>query len=229
MSEPGAAVHVTGASTPGGPWYAVSGTSLAAPIIAGAIGLAGSVGAGEAQMIYQHAQTDPGALHHVRTGSNSPSCQSVLCRAGRGWNGPTGLGTPDGLAAFLPSGGVVDPHSPDIAVSVAGGALQLSRGFTAQLGLRNENPFAVSGTFELRRTLSVGGSLRTIVFATGKLGFGPLGANKETVTVAPGYRGLLQRLGTVAAYAVLDVHGPAGGAATESTRIVLRAPHGAQS
>jgi hypothetical protein len=229
MSEPGAAVHVTGASTPGGPWYDVSGTSLAAPIIAGAIGLAGSVGGNEGQMIYQHAQSDPGALHHVTTGADSPSCHSVLCRAGRGWNGPTGLGTPDGLAAFLPSGGVVDPHSPDIAVSVPGGELRFAPGFTAQLALRNENPFAVSGTFELMRTLSVGGSLRTIVFATGKLGFGPLGANKETVTVAPGYRGLLQRLGTVNAYAVLDVRGPAGGAVTESTRIALRAPSSAQS
>ena len=87
---------------PGGPLFVASGTSVAAPIVAGAIGLAGSDGSKEAQLLYQRAKSNPGAFHHVSKGSNGPECRKAICKAGPGYNGPTGLGTPNGLAAFLP-------------------------------------------------------------------------------------------------------------------------------
>jgi hypothetical protein len=102
MADPGAIVRITGAGMPGGPWYAATGTSVSAPIIAGVIGLAGSVGSKEAQMLYQRAQSDPHAFHDVVKGANGPGCKTAICKAVRGYDGPTGLGTPNGLAAFLP-------------------------------------------------------------------------------------------------------------------------------
>jgi hypothetical protein len=103
VASPGAIVHITGAGTPGGPWYVAEGTSLAAPVIAGAIGLAGSVGSREAQMLYNRARTHPKDFHDIVSGRNGDSfCPSLICKAGRGYDGPSGLGTPNGLAAFRP-------------------------------------------------------------------------------------------------------------------------------
>jgi len=36
----------------------------------------------------------------VTSGSNGSFSVTDLCTAGPGWDGPTGLGTPDGAAAF---------------------------------------------------------------------------------------------------------------------------------
>ncbi len=104
MAAPGAIVHITGVSTKGGPWYVASGTSLAAPIIAGTIGLAGSMGANEIKTLYARAESDPRAFHDVVKGATASPCKNPICMAVRGYDGPTGLGTPHGLAAFLPPG-----------------------------------------------------------------------------------------------------------------------------
>ncbi|MHB8510757.1 MAG: S53 family peptidase [Actinomycetota bacterium] len=77
-------------------WFVVGGTSLSAPIIAGVYGLAGNstelTGASNA---YSHSKS----LYAVTSGNNG-SCGNSLCKAGKGWGGPTGLGTPKGLGAF---------------------------------------------------------------------------------------------------------------------------------
>ncbi|HEX6492937.1 MAG TPA: peptidase S8, partial [Candidatus Dormibacteraeota bacterium] len=41
-----------------------------------------------------------GNLNDVTSGSNGSCSPSVLCTAGTGWDGPTGLGTPNGIGAF---------------------------------------------------------------------------------------------------------------------------------
>jgi hypothetical protein len=72
------------------------GTSVASPIIAAVYGLAGNTGAlSYAESLYQN----PGSLFNVTSGSNG-NCGSYLCTAGPGYDGPTGLGTPNGTGAF---------------------------------------------------------------------------------------------------------------------------------
>jgi hypothetical protein len=39
------------------------------------------------------------SLNDVTSGSNG-SCGTYLCKAGSGYDGPTGLGTPNGIGAF---------------------------------------------------------------------------------------------------------------------------------
>jgi hypothetical protein len=38
-------------------------------------------------------------LYDVTSGTNG-SCGAPLCTAGKGWDGPTGLGSPNGVKAF---------------------------------------------------------------------------------------------------------------------------------
>jgi hypothetical protein len=76
-----------------GGWLVFGGTSAAAPIIGGVYALAGN----RAAPSYPYAHTS--ALFDITSGANG-SCGSYLCTAGVGYDGPTGLGTPNGAAAF---------------------------------------------------------------------------------------------------------------------------------
>jgi hypothetical protein len=107
-------------------WCTIAGTSLASPLIASTFALAGGANGVEypAQSLYENELKDPITLHDVTSGSNgecaSPfdeedglsgctvlqeaaSCsKEAICLAREGYDGPTGLGTPDGIAAFKP-------------------------------------------------------------------------------------------------------------------------------
>jgi subtilase family serine protease len=74
-------------------WMVFGGTSASAPIIAGAFALGGGTSPSEP---YGHT----GSLHDVTSGSNGNCSVAYLCTAGTGFDGPTGLGTPNGVAAF---------------------------------------------------------------------------------------------------------------------------------
>ncbi|BCJ36930.1 hypothetical protein Athai_44330 [Actinocatenispora thailandica] len=78
-------------------WAQYGGTSASAPIIAGVYADAGSPVAGSYPNSYPYAKAR--ALNDVTTGTNG-ACSNYLCQAGAGYDGPTGLGTPNGLAAF---------------------------------------------------------------------------------------------------------------------------------
>jgi subtilase family serine protease len=79
-------------------WFEVGGTSLASPLIAGTYALAGNA----ASVIYPAALAygHPAALHDITAGASTGSCNTSACKAASGYDGPTGLGTPNGLAGF---------------------------------------------------------------------------------------------------------------------------------
>ncbi len=87
-----------------GGWLIVGGTSASAPIIAGVYGLAANAATIKPGYPYRHA----GSLFDVTRGNNDLLHQAdgatcghdYLCQAKRGYDGPTGLGTPDGTGAF---------------------------------------------------------------------------------------------------------------------------------
>jgi subtilase family serine protease len=76
-------------------WLVFGGTSVASPIIASVFALAGGVTNYSATYPYSHATS----LFDVTSGSNG-SCGTILCNATIGWDGPTGLGTPNGTGGF---------------------------------------------------------------------------------------------------------------------------------
>ena len=79
-------------------WSEYGGTSAAAPIIAGVYASAGTPAANTYPNSYPYAQA--GALNDVTAGNNGTCSPAALCTAGPGYDGPTGLGTPNGLTAF---------------------------------------------------------------------------------------------------------------------------------
>ncbi len=108
----------------GAGWTTIGGTSVASPIIAATFALAGGAGGVDypAATLYSHAGSS--ALHDVLEGGNG-ECKGVytqgcsgslgspldcgptftICHAATGYDGPTGVGTPAGIAAFQPAGG----------------------------------------------------------------------------------------------------------------------------
>ncbi len=115
-------------------WTTIGGTSVASPIVASTFALAGGAGRDEdgqaveypARTLYESLGADPGALHDVVSGSNGvcsggfseaglSSCSAVeaaqscseeaICLARTGYDGPSGVGTPAGVAAFQPPTG----------------------------------------------------------------------------------------------------------------------------
>ncbi|MGW4356086.1 S8 family serine peptidase [Nocardia sp. NPDC004582] len=101
-------------------WMVMGGTSVSAPLIAGIYGANGrTVTYGSDP--YRHLS----ALFDVTSGTNR-KCGGYLCTAATGYDGPTGLGTPNGPGAF--PGGTVQKvlpftglHQPlGVAVDAAG-------------------------------------------------------------------------------------------------------------
>jgi hypothetical protein len=92
------AVYLTYGSQGKG-WQRYGGTSVATPVIASIYALAGPPRPGTSPNSYPYAANGVG-LNDITTGSNGTCSVAYLCNAGTGYDGPTGLGTPAGLAAF---------------------------------------------------------------------------------------------------------------------------------
>jgi hypothetical protein len=101
----GVAVYDTYAPFSGQPlnWITVGGTSASSPFVAGLYARGGHL----SQVIGPNTMYNApaGAFTDVTFGQNAPvrSCKPAeiaLCNAGKGWDGPTGVGVPNGLAGF---------------------------------------------------------------------------------------------------------------------------------
>jgi hypothetical protein len=126
---PGVAVYDSQPGPGGLTWRSVGGTSVASPIIAATFALAGGAHGVPypARTLYENETRSPKSLRDVTSGSNgacskpfnaegisgctvseeAASCASVgalICLAAGGYDGPSGIGTPDGLGAFEPAG-----------------------------------------------------------------------------------------------------------------------------
>jgi hypothetical protein len=78
-------------------WFVVGGTSLAAPLVAGVYALGGVPTASQANSLPYSGTTN---LHDVVGGSNGTCSSLYLCTGIVGYDGPTGLGSPNGSGAF---------------------------------------------------------------------------------------------------------------------------------
>jgi subtilase family serine protease len=78
-----------------GGWLVVGGTSESSPIVAGVFGLAND-NVKYGSRVYKN----PSQLFDITSGSNGSCSPSYLCNAGPGYDGPTGLGSPDGIGDF---------------------------------------------------------------------------------------------------------------------------------
>lgn len=81
-------------------WGQIGGTSESAPIIAAVYALAGHTGAGVTGYPNATPYGHTSNLFDVTSGSNGSCPTTQWCNARTGWDGPTGLGTPNGVGAF---------------------------------------------------------------------------------------------------------------------------------
>ncbi|HVN68230.1 MAG TPA: peptidase S8 [Candidatus Binatia bacterium] len=85
-----------------GGWFTVGGTSVSSPMLGGVFGLAGNASSLDAGKKFWGLKKKKykKELHDITTGNNGSCSPSYLCTAGKGYDGPTGWGTPNGIGAF---------------------------------------------------------------------------------------------------------------------------------
>jgi subtilase family serine protease len=95
VADPSTGVAVYGpASRRGSAWMVFGGTSVAAPLIAGVYGANGGGYTNNNPLYASSAHFD------VTSGSNGNCGGTYLCTGAIGYDGPTGLGTPNGVSAY---------------------------------------------------------------------------------------------------------------------------------
>jgi subtilase family serine protease len=98
VADPNTGVSVYDTYGGVGGWLVFGGTSVSSPIIASVYALAGNAAGIDNNYPYTHDSAS--TLNDVTSGSNGSCSPSQLCTARVGWDGPTGLGTPNGVGAF---------------------------------------------------------------------------------------------------------------------------------
>ncbi|MGZ6642175.1 MAG: S53 family peptidase [Solirubrobacteraceae bacterium] len=94
VADPNTGVAVYDTFRTGG-WLVFGGTSVSSPIVASIYALGGNSTVGASR-----PYATPSALFDVAGGANGSCSPGYLCAAGSGYDGPTGLGTPNGTGAF---------------------------------------------------------------------------------------------------------------------------------
>ena len=95
--ETGLAVYDTFGLGADNGWVVVGGTSLSAPLVAGMIGTAGNAARlDSARWVYTHRS----GLKDVTGGSNGYCGGDYLCTGTKGYDAPSGLGSPRGVGAL---------------------------------------------------------------------------------------------------------------------------------
>jgi hypothetical protein len=137
-----------------GSWLAVGGTSAATPIIAAVEALSSSAARSLGAAAFYES---PASLFDVTSGANGSCSGSYLCTAGPGYDGPTGVGTPDGaFPSESPSPAVssVSPNQGPVAgatkVTITGanltGASAVKFGSAAATAVKVESPSEIIAT-----------------------------------------------------------------------------------
>jgi hypothetical protein len=196
-------------------WCTIGGTSVASPLIASVFALAGGANGAPypAKTLYEKERKSPGSLHDITVGSNGEcskpfledglsactpaeeaerSCASkAICLAGTGYDGPSGVGTPDGIVAFEPV-----PGQPTVVTGVASLVTPASASVGATV---NPNGREVSECrFEYGTTTSYGSSV-------------PCGVSPGSGESAVGVSVALTSLAASTTYNFRIVAGSAGG------------------
>jgi subtilase family serine protease len=124
-ADPATGVAVYDTSNGNTGWNEVGGTSASSPMVAAMFALAGNAGSSPANDIYTHTSN----FYDVTSGNDGSCSPAYLCTAGTGYDGPTGIGTPNGISGLqtgTSSGGnTVTVTSPGSQTGTVGTAVSL--------------------------------------------------------------------------------------------------------
>ena len=103
-----------------GGWYPTVGTSTSSALAAAIMVRVGLAGKDNHALFYANG----GAFNDITSGNNDAlgvcsTADKVLCTAGQQWDGPTGLGSPNGRLLLAVAGGALEPE-PDAGPSDSG-------------------------------------------------------------------------------------------------------------
>jgi hypothetical protein len=148
VADPATGVAVYDSYSGGSTWKTFGGTSVSSPIIAAVFALNHSSPAANLPASDLYANT--GALNDVTSGSNGSCGGSYLCTAQVGYDGPTGLGTPNGGVAFS-----AVPPTPDFSITATPVTVNegASGSSTITLGALNNYP---AGNVTLSASVTAG-------------------------------------------------------------------------
>jgi hypothetical protein len=150
-----------------GSLQAFGGTSLAAPVIAATYALAAN------PKTVQYPSSVPYAhlsqFHDITVGTNAlwgDPCTTTICQAAPGYDGPTGIGTPNGLLGF-----VVDTVDTTPPVTVASGYDSAWHNSAVQVALTAADNSGGSGVKSISYSID-GGAPTTVDAATTQVTIG---------------------------------------------------------
>ena len=155
-------------------WWIFGGTSLATPIMSALYAMQGGYSS-EPAGAYAWASTTP--YYDVQSGSNGTCSPSIMCNAGTGWDGPTGLGSIATVTA--PPTLTTITTSPASATVTTGGTQR----YTATGYDQNGKPMSPQPTFIW--TVSGGGTISgTGLFTASSSTGGPYTVTASSGTVS---------------------------------------------
>jgi len=98
VTDPSSDVEIYDTDTGG--WFDGGGGDLASAIVAAAYALAGTPAAGSYPASYLYGHNGAGLVNDITSGSDGSCTVTYYCTAGTGYDGPTGVGTPDSASAL---------------------------------------------------------------------------------------------------------------------------------
>jgi hypothetical protein len=206
VADPNTGVWVYDTYGNGG-WSIFGGTSVATPIVGSLYALADNPSGGTT-LPDAYPYSDPAGLNDVTSGSNGSCGGSYLCTAGVGYDGPTGLGTPNSTPAF--SAGPTAPPPPptvpgaptNLSATPGNASVSLSWSAPASNGGANVTSYdvyrsttaggegstplvsGITGTGYTDTTVTNGTTYYYEVAAVNSVGTGPV-SNEAAATPAP--------------------------------------------
>jgi len=178
-------------------WLVFGGTSVAAPIVGSVYALAGSGASGTYPSSYPYSASS-GSLNDVTSGSNGSCGGTYLCTGEPGYDGPTGLGTPNSTGAFAPAAlapaPVISSLVPASGLTTGGTAVTITgTNFTGTRSVSFGSTAAKSFTFNSDTTITAvspaanaaGTVTVSVTTASGASTANPAGANQFTYTLPP--------------------------------------------
>jgi hypothetical protein len=156
VADPSTGVWVY-VGTDGG-WEVFGGTSAAAPIVGALYALAGNPSSSAEMASYPYANNS--SLNDVVAGSNGTCTATYLCTGSPGYDGPSGLGTPDSISAFK-AGGTDGPPAviPDFGIAASPLSAPMKPGATAKSTVTIVPHDGFTGTVAFTASVSPNGGL----------------------------------------------------------------------
>jgi hypothetical protein len=122
----------------GGPWMIFGGTSVASPIVAATYALAGNPASQSTAAQYPYVN---GGLNDVMSGSNGSCGGTYLCTAQAGYDGPTGLGTPNLPSPFTAATGPAQPPAAPTGLHASAGNAQVALSWSSVANATSYNVY----------------------------------------------------------------------------------------